>query len=154
MPDRTISQAASVAKAGGRAASAVGKSATSAAQLAVPLPTNYGGYWIFVVATIMGLFVLYVAKKGTLATWISFFTYQGVAPRGGSAGAGGTPGTVANVSQNALGNPGLSSNPFGGLPTSWEQFLELPSLNPGSPIFGPGGSANPSTGSNTGYGGN
>lgn len=62
------------------------------------------------------------------------------------AGSGGT--TASGIP----GVPGLSSNPFAGLPSSLGQFLTLPKLNFGSPIFGSGGSANPSTGSNLGLG--
>jgi hypothetical protein len=60
---------------------------------------------------------------------------------GGGTTASGIPGV-----------PGLSSNPFAGLPTSLGQFFKLPSLNFGSSLFGTGGAANPSTGSFFGLG--
>ena len=62
---------------------------------------------------------------------------------------GGDGGTTAS---GIPGVPGLSANPLAGLPTSLSQFFKLPSLNLGSPIFGTGGAANPSTGSFFGLG--
>jgi hypothetical protein len=66
--------------------------------------------------------------------------------------AGPTPTQVAGGSGAAASVPGLSSNPFAGLPTSLGQFFKLPSLNFGSSLFGTGGAANPSTGSFFGLG--
>lgn len=115
------------------------------------------------------LLVILVANKSAIpAAFQAFLTGSGTAS-GVGAGAPNpstayatnptttSPPTAAQIagsttSSGIPGVPGLSSNPFAGLPSSLGQFLTLPKLNFGSPIFGSGGSANPSTGSNLGLG--
>jgi hypothetical protein len=114
---------------------------------------------------LLGLVLLVVLLKnytGIVAGFKTFLTGSGT-PSG--VGAGSPNPSASYVSQNAPaaagstttgsgipGVPGISSNPFAGLPSSLGDFFKLPGLNFGSPIFGSGGSANPSTGSNFGLG--
>jgi hypothetical protein len=86
--------------------------------LPLPQAPSWMGYWTFVTATILGLFVLYTAKQGTLPVWISFLGW----------GSG-----VANISQNsAAGTPAAS------IASTVGNFL----LNgPGSGLFAGAGGA-------------
>lgn len=40
-----------------------------------PAPPEWAGYWTFVTAAILVGFVLFITKKGTLSTWIGFFSW-------------------------------------------------------------------------------
>jgi hypothetical protein len=50
------------------------QAATSAAGL--PDAPAWAGYWTWVTAVILLMFVLYTAQKGTLSTWLGFFTWS------------------------------------------------------------------------------
>ena len=110
---------------------------------------------------LLGLVLLVILLKnytGIIAGFKTFLTGSGT-PSG--VGAGSPNPTTPYVAQNAPAaagggggpiNPGLTLNPFTGLPSSLGQFLTPPKLNFNLPLFGTGGAANPSTGSNFGLG--
>ena len=114
------------------------------------------------------LVILLANNSQIIAGFKTFFTSSGTPTGTGAGAANPSAGYVANpattsppaantVAGNATGSgipgvPGLTSNPFAGLPSSLGQFFTLPKLNFGSPIFGSGGAANPSTGSSLGLG--
>ena len=77
-------------------------------------------------------FVLFITIKGEFSTYMKFFT------PGSQLGPQPVP-VTGQSSANTWGNPGISSNPFAGLPTSWQEFFQLPSLTP---------SVSPQTGQN------
>ena len=114
------------------------------------------------------LVILLVNYKGILAGFQNFLTSTPTTGGGGNTSptqpyataptsnaapsASAIAGTGGTTSSGIPGVPGLTANPFAGLPTSLGQFFKLPGLNFGSPIFGTGGAANPSTGSSMGLG--
>lgn len=95
--------------------------AVQAAHAELPLPQapSWTGYWTFVTAAIIVMFILYLAQKGTLGIWLSFFSWSSPAPIGTTAGA---PGAAPSALDTPLpgtktpGTPGLTINPFAGLP--------------------------------------
>lgn len=102
-------------------------------------------------AAIIVMFVLYLAQKGTLSTWLKFFYWTNPAPLSTTAApaSSGSASTTANTpipGTTTPGTPGLTLNPFAGLPFGLGQ-----SLGVGLPT-GQGGAANPSTGANSGLG--
>lgn len=120
-----------IAGHGARAGAALARSTSATVQGAhaalpvLPQPTEqWGGYWTFVTATIVVMFILYTAQKGTLSTWLSFFAWS-------------------NPSTPTVG--GATTSLTSGLATSASQFLTLPSQI--------GGAANATTGAG-GSGGN
>jgi uncharacterized integral membrane protein len=92
-------------------------------QLPIPQPPQWSGYWTFVTALILFMFVLYVAQKGTLTTWLSFFAWTTPQPVGNATSAGAVSGAITNPLTGATISPGLSSNPLAGLSTSVSGFL-------------------------------
>lgn len=91
---------------GARAATAGAQAIHEATPL--PMPPSWAGYWTFVSAAIIVMFVLYLAQKGTLSTWLGFFAWT-------SPQNVGT--TAAPVGSSSTANPGLlgGSNPTGAL---------------------------------------
>lgn len=81
-------------------------------ELPIPQPVEWAGYWTFVTATIIIMFLLFIAEKGTLSTWIGFFSWTNPAQVGSATGD-----QSQTNPQNAAGiqNPGLlgGSNPVG-----------------------------------------
>lgn len=61
-------------QAAGQVATAGAQAVTQTAGL--PAAPSWAGYWTWVAAIVMLMFILYTAKKGTLATWFGFFTWQ------------------------------------------------------------------------------
>lgn len=94
----------------GHAASATvatGRAATSAvrgvhSQLPLPQPPSYGGYWSFVSASLILLFILYLAANNRLGVWLAFFSWT--APQSiGTATNAGVP-TQAAAAGAAVGS--------------------------------------------------
>jgi hypothetical protein len=93
------------------------------------------GYWSFVATAIFILFVLYLAGKGRLTTWLQILMPnpvqaptvqgQGQAPTGGQPATTGTP-TLSSVAAGALGGTGIQ-----------QDINSIMSGNPGA-IFSPG----------------
>lgn len=120
-------------------------------ELPLPQAPAWAGYWTFVTGTIIVMFILFTAKKGSLQQWLQFLWWTQPQPL---ASAGGAPASQAQGTGVGAtpGQPGLVANPFAGLPSTLQQFLRLPGINPNSLIFGPGGAASPNTGANMGLG--
>jgi len=110
--------AASGAKALGRSATSAAQTVHSQLEILPQASSSWPGYWTFVTATIILMFILYTAQKGTLSTWIGFFAWSNpatpTAPNAASsssmpsapAGGGTVPGTpVGTVQPNILGLP-------------------------------------------------
>jgi len=94
-------------------------------------------------------FVIYITVMGELPTYLGFF----IPPPTAGAGASATSGAPPTVTPSGIpGVPGLSTDPFAGLPTSWSNFFG------GFGVHIPGGLPQvglPSDGSTTvPYGGN
>lgn len=89
----------------------------------VGLPTgpSWAGYWTFVTATIFLMFVLFLAKKGTLGTWIGFFSWSNPVALGSEAG-GATTGATS---------PAPGSDPSKGTPVG--TVLGMPGVTTLSP---------------------
>jgi hypothetical protein len=66
-------------------------------ELPVPQPPAWAGYWTFTTAVVILAFILYVTKKGTLNTWVSFFSWT--TPKA----VGTTGGTAPSNSQSPAG---------------------------------------------------
>jgi len=99
-----------------------------------PTPPSYMGYWTFVTASIILMFILYTAQKGTLGIWLGFFSWSTPKPLAGSASSQQTSPNQANPNvipeTKTPGQPGLidpTKDPWGfftgGLPTSVQSFL-------------------------------
>ena len=71
-------------------------------------PPAWSGYWTFVTATIIIMFVLFVAKKGTLGTWIGFLSWS--APK--SLTAAPSDSAVSGTTGQSLGDK-IMSLPWG-----------------------------------------
>lgn len=106
------------------AAISTGRAATSAvrgvhSQLPLPQPPSYGGYWSFVSASMILLFILYLAANNRLGVWLAFFSWTapqsvGTATNTGSGSSIPSAGTITPSS--IPGVPGISSNPLAGIP--------------------------------------
>ena len=96
----------------------------------LPSPPSWAGYWYFVVGVIFVSFVLVLAKKGTLSTWLGFLSWgtpRVVSIMGSSSDAG------APIVGTTPGTPGITLDPLAGLPKSWGDFIF------GGTPFAPGG---------------
>src|SRR5208283_351394 len=106
-----------------------GRVTAAAASLSkgTPLPSApaWAGYWTWTTAVVLIMFVLFVARKGTLQNWIAFFTWSTPPPLGSGTGGSGSSGGAGTVTPSGIpGVPGVNwSNPFAGTPVlggAWE----------------------------------
>jgi len=122
-------------------ATAAVQAAHRAAGLPGASPPAWSGYWTFVTATIVVMFILFVARKGTLGKWISFLSWtspQSLTAASGSNASGtgpsgvtssGLPGVPSVNTQSATtGTPSLGDIFSGNLPAlvggpAWFQGL-------------------------------
>ena len=98
----------SVAQVG--AATSRGVQAAHAAA-GLPRPPSWAGYWTFVSATIIIMFILFTAKKGTLGKWIGFLSWTTPQTVGQATGDQSTTnpqtsGSGASTPQNVVGTVG------------------------------------------------
>lgn len=79
--------------------------AIKAAHAASGLPSapTWAGYWTFVTATIIILFVLYLAKNNRLGVWLGFFSWT-------SPAAIGSTGATSTAATGAAGQTGLAGS--------------------------------------------
>jgi hypothetical protein len=124
MATKTIGQHAA------SAAVSTARTASKTVQAIAPIEgaASYGGYWNFVAGSIILMFLLYVAQKGHLSTWIGFFSWTAPASIGtatntpaqsaGTAPSAANPNVLTVVGAWILpGFPGLNiSNPAAGIP--------------------------------------
>ena len=149
---------ATIAHHATRAAIGTGRAATSAirgvhSELPLPQPPAYGGYWSFVSASLILLFVLYLAANNRLGVWIAFFSWTkpGViataTDAGSSTGQTATSGNpnIGTVVGAGAGQPGINlNNPFAGIPGIGGGFQTLlPGNSNGSGTQSTPGQANP-----------
>ena len=100
MADRTVTQFRAI---GGHAETL----ARPIAQTALPANSDWGGYWTYVIAVILGFFVIYLAQKGRLSAWVALFTLP-IQPIGTASNAASNPITSATSTISSITN-GLNS---------------------------------------------
>jgi hypothetical protein len=104
----------SPSNAGRVAAQTAGNAFRGAHQLSgLPQAPSWAGYWTFVTAAIIVMFVLFVAKKGTLSTWIGFLSWSTPLPLGTPTASGTSPATTSGASTGStatLGSPQTVTN--------------------------------------------
>lgn len=122
--DKTISHV----KAVGRVAHAV---AAPAAQAVLPAAPGYGGYWNYVTAV-----------KGTLHTWLGFFSWSSPQPLSTASTSGGSSNPVStvtgalNAALNASQTAGLAVNQAA--TAAGQQLVAGPTANAQIPATTPG----------------
>jgi hypothetical protein len=82
-------------------------------ELPIPQPPAWAGYWTFTTAVIIFAFILYVTKKGTVGTWLGFFSWS-------------TPKAVGTT-----GAPSNSQSPVGQLLNGPTGNASIPATTPG-----------------------
>jgi hypothetical protein len=128
------------ARPGPSAASRIGKAALSAgkvgsagiqaahSELPIPQAPAWAGYWTFVTAIVLFMFVIYTAQKGTLSAWIGFLGWSSPADIGSATGQTSTAANpvVGTVVRATPGQPGLNlNNPVAGIPGLGTAFQSL-----------------------------
>lgn len=80
-------------------------------------PSDFGGYWTFVVAMILVLFVFYTASNGLLSRWLGLFVYSKPTVVTNATTAQTTAAASQNVASglaNSVGAGALTDGPISG----------------------------------------